>query len=83
MFSPSSRVRTVIRSSFSQASRALLTRFRTTRSIILGASKIKHLEDNLGCLGWSLGEEDMAALDAISETDNPYPYDFLEMARTV
>jgi len=52
-------------------------------SVILGASKINHLEDNLGCLGWSLGEEDMATLDAVSDTDKPYPYDFLEMAKKV
>ncbi|MBN1146726.1 MAG: aldo/keto reductase [Anaerolineales bacterium] len=50
-------------------------------SVILGASKISHLEDNLGCLGWSLDEEDMAALDSASNTDKPYPYDFLEMAK--
>ena len=49
-------------------------------SVILGASKINQLKDNLGCLGWSLSEEDMAMLDAVSDTDKPYPYDFLEMA---
>ncbi len=52
-------------------------------SIILGASKIGHLEDNLGCVGWSLSLEDMAALDEVSEIDKPYPYDFLEMARKI
>ena len=50
-------------------------------SIILGASKVRHLEDNLGCLGWSLSEEDMASLDAVSDIDKPYPYDFLDMAK--
>jgi aryl-alcohol dehydrogenase-like predicted oxidoreductase len=50
-------------------------------SIILGASKLSHLEDNLGCLGWSLSAEDMAALDEVSEINKPYPYDFLEMAK--
>ncbi len=50
-------------------------------SVILGASKISHLEDNLGCIGWSLSEEDMAALDEVSEPEKPYPYDFLEMAK--
>jgi aryl-alcohol dehydrogenase-like predicted oxidoreductase len=52
-------------------------------SVILGASKISHLEDNLGCLGWKLNEEDMKTLDAVSETDKPYPYDFLEMVRNI
>lgn len=52
-------------------------------SIILGASKVHHLEDNLGCLGWKLSDEDIAALDAVSEIDTPYPYDFLEMAKKV
>ena len=47
--------------------------------IILGASKVSHLTDNLGCTGWSLSREDMAALDAVSEVDKPYPYDFLDM----
>lgn len=51
-------------------------------SIILGASKLDHLTDNLGCVGWSLGAEEMSALDAASETDKPYPYDFLDMAKT-
>jgi aryl-alcohol dehydrogenase-like predicted oxidoreductase len=52
-------------------------------SIILGASKVLQLEDNLGCLGWSLSDEDMASLDAVSDIDKPYPYDFLEMAKKV
>ena len=52
-------------------------------SIILGASKISHLQDNLGCLSWNLSQEDMGALDGVSDTDKPYPYDFLELAKTV
>ncbi len=52
-------------------------------SIILGASKIRHLEDNMGCTGWRLSDEDMAELDAASESEKPYPYDFLEMAAGV
>ncbi len=52
-------------------------------SIILGASKITHLKDNLGCLGWNLSKEDMAALDEVSDAEKPYPYDFLDMAKTV
>jgi aryl-alcohol dehydrogenase-like predicted oxidoreductase len=54
---------------------------RNVTCIILGASKISHLEDNLGSLGWNLNEEDMAALDAVSDIEKPYPYDFLEMAK--
>ena len=52
-------------------------------SVILGASKIEHLEDNLGCLSWRLDEDEMAALDEVSDTEKPYPYDFLEMAKKV
>ena len=52
-------------------------------SIILGASKLSHLEDNLGCIGWSLNGKDMAALDEVSEIEKPYPYDFLEMVRAI
>ena len=51
--------------------------------IILGASKISHLENNLGCLGWELDTADMEELDAASAVDKPYPYDFLEMAQKV
>lgn len=52
-------------------------------SVILGASKLSHLEDNLGCVGWNLNEEDMLALDNASEVETPYPYDFLKMAAGV
>jgi aryl-alcohol dehydrogenase-like predicted oxidoreductase len=50
-------------------------------SVILGARKINQLKDNLGCLGWRLSEDDMAELDMVSDTDKPYPYDFIEMAK--
>lgn len=52
-------------------------------SLILGASKLSHLEDNLGCIGWSLNLEDMTVLDEVSEIEKPYPYDFLEMVKGV
>jgi aryl-alcohol dehydrogenase-like predicted oxidoreductase len=45
---------------------------------ILGASKIKHLEDNLGCVGWSLTDKQVKELDEVSKVKLPYPYDFLE-----
>ncbi len=52
-------------------------------SVILGAREIDQLKDNLGCLGWRLSEDDMAELDRVSETDKPYPYDFIEMAKNL
>ncbi len=52
-------------------------------SVILGASKINQLKDNLKCLGWSLSEEDMDKLNTVSDIDKPYPYDFLEMVKNL
>ncbi|MFI5958963.1 aldo/keto reductase [Cryptosporangium sp. NPDC051539] len=42
---------------------------------ILGASRFDQLEDNLGALGWTLTDEEMARLTAVSEVSAPYPYD--------
>lgn len=44
---------------------------------IVGARKIRHLEDNLQTAGASLPAEIMASLDAVSQVPLPYPYDFL------
>jgi aryl-alcohol dehydrogenase-like predicted oxidoreductase len=47
---------------------------------IIGASKMSHLEDNLGAAGWALSEEHMARLNKVSEVDAPYPYWMIEGA---
>lgn len=42
---------------------------------IIGASSMKQLEDNLGSTGWKLSNEDIEALNEVSETYVSYPYD--------
>jgi aryl-alcohol dehydrogenase-like predicted oxidoreductase len=42
---------------------------------ILGASRFEQLETNLGVIEFALSDDDMAALDAVSALDVPYPYD--------
>ncbi|KAL3848527.1 hypothetical protein ACJMK2_019378 [Sinanodonta woodiana] len=47
-------------------------------SVIIGATSIKQLEDNMGAsAGWELSKEEMSALDAASPRMSYYPYDFL------
>jgi aryl-alcohol dehydrogenase-like predicted oxidoreductase len=43
---------------------------------ITGVRTIAHLEANLGALGWTLTEDQMARLNKISQIKTPYPYDF-------
>ncbi|MEN3186349.1 MAG: aldo/keto reductase [Atribacterota bacterium] len=50
---------------------------------ILGATRLAQLEDNLGCVGWSLTPEDIEHLDAVSAPDTPYPYRFITWANQV
>ena len=42
---------------------------------------LEQLEDNLGAEGWALDDEQMARLNAVSELELPYPYDFIENAK--
>ncbi|GAA3381648.1 aldo/keto reductase [Cryptosporangium minutisporangium] len=42
---------------------------------IIGASRLDQLEDNLGATGWSLTDEELDRLTAVSEIDGQYPYD--------
>jgi aryl-alcohol dehydrogenase-like predicted oxidoreductase len=44
---------------------------------IIGVRTMHHLEDNLGTVGWSLSEEQMAGLNAVSKKSQPYPYNWL------
>jgi aryl-alcohol dehydrogenase-like predicted oxidoreductase len=43
-------------------------------SVIIGARDEDQLRDNLGAVGWNLSAEQVARLDAASETDTIYPY---------
>lgn len=44
---------------------------------IFGARTREQLEINLGATGWRLEAEEMAKLDAASNIELPYPYDFI------
>jgi aryl-alcohol dehydrogenase-like predicted oxidoreductase len=44
---------------------------------IVGARSMQHLEDNLGCTGWTLTPEQMLKLDKASDLPLPYPYQTL------
>ena len=41
---------------------------------IIGASKMEHLEDNLDAATFTLSDDQMAALDAVSSIPKPYPW---------
>jgi aryl-alcohol dehydrogenase-like predicted oxidoreductase len=46
----------------------------TVASVLIGARNEEQLHDNLGAVGWNLSAEQVARLDAVSETDTIYPY---------
>lgn len=46
----------------------------TVSSVIIGARNEEQLHQNLGATGWSLTAEQVARLDAVSETTAAYPY---------
>ncbi|HVM91244.1 MAG TPA: aldo/keto reductase [Terriglobales bacterium] len=46
----------------------------TVSSVIIGARNETQLRQNLGAVGWNLTAEQVAALDAASETTLAYPY---------
>jgi aryl-alcohol dehydrogenase-like predicted oxidoreductase len=45
---------------------------------IIGARHREQLETNLGSVGWELTPEQVRKLDAASEPELPYPYDFIQ-----
>jgi aryl-alcohol dehydrogenase-like predicted oxidoreductase len=44
---------------------------------ILGTRKLAQLEDNLKCLSWALGDEDLATLNQVSAVEMGFPDEFL------
>ena len=46
----------------------------TVASVLIGARDEEQLRENLGAVGWNLSAEQVARLDAVSETDTIYPY---------
>lgn len=51
-----------------------LLRRPTVASVIVGARDAQQLDENLGAVGWSLTDDQIARLDAISERAQPYPH---------
>ena len=46
----------------------------TVSSVIIGARSEEQLRENLGAVGWTLSADQIARLDAASETQPSYPY---------
>ena len=44
---------------------------------IIGVRTMRHLEDNLGAVGWSLTDDQITRLNSISDKPQPYPYNWL------
>ena len=51
-----------------------LLRRPTVSTVLIGARDETQLRQNLGALGWSLTEDQVARLDAASAGPVPYPY---------
>ncbi len=47
---------------------------------IIGARTMEQLESNLGAVGWTMSDEQMARLTRVSDSRRPYPYDFIKGA---
>ena len=54
-----------------------LTRRPGVTAPIVGARTLDHLNTNLGAVGWTLSDEDLATLNEVSEMAPIYPYDFI------
>ena len=49
---------------------------------IVGAKTVTQLRDNLGCLDFTLGTDQLAKLGEASKIDLGFPHDFLVQARS-
>lgn len=56
---------------------------RGVSSTIIGARTLRHLEDNVKSLAVSLSTEEIAALDALTAPNLPFPIPFLKMAPAI
>lgn len=65
--------------SVAQTAIAWLLAKQAATSIIIGASKMSHLEDNLGAVDVELTPEDVAALDEMMPPPHTYPNWFTEL----
>jgi aryl-alcohol dehydrogenase-like predicted oxidoreductase len=51
-----------------------LLRRPTVSTLVIGARNEEQLRSNLGAVGWTLSPEQIAKLDAASQTPPAYPY---------
>jgi aryl-alcohol dehydrogenase-like predicted oxidoreductase len=58
-----------------------LLRKPAVSSVLIGATKPEQLEDNLKSVNWQLSEEEVKALDAVSEPPRIYPRWMLEFTK--
>jgi diketogulonate reductase-like aldo/keto reductase len=49
--------------------------------VIIGATKIEQLQDNLKAATWQLSDEEVKSLDAVSELPRLYPKWMLEFTK--
>jgi len=63
--------------SFSQIALSWIRAKSEITAPIIGARTMAQLEDNLGCIGWELTEEEFKILNEVSSIDVPYPYRFI------
>jgi len=63
--------------SFSQIALSWIRAKSEITAPIIGARTMAQLEDNLGCIGWDLTEEELKILDEVSRIDVPYPHRFI------
>ena len=46
-------------------------------AVVIGVRTLEQLQDNLGCLGWTLADNELKWLNQVSDPGLPYPHDFL------
>ncbi|KAL8612656.1 hypothetical protein ACOMHN_044597 [Nucella lapillus] len=64
--------------SMTQVSLRWLLQKSVVSAVVIGATKMQQLDDNLGAAnGWTLTAEQMKELDEVSRPDIPYPYEML------
>ena len=64
--------------SFAQIALSWIRAKKEITAPIIGARTMEQLEDNLGCIGWDLTEEELKILDEVSRIEEPYPYRFIK-----
>ncbi|RUS82278.1 hypothetical protein EGW08_009956, partial [Elysia chlorotica] len=63
--------------SIAQVSIRWLLQRDVTTSVIIGATSLAQLDQNMDVNGWTLSAQEMAQLDQVSTPDLPYPYEMV------